>query len=302
MNNYNNEKYFMMRVRGDLHYKTLKDFFTIFNVAKAKMNYLIQNNCCYVNGEVSNYETILKQNDYLMIDISNFEKLDYIPEEKELSILYEDEYLLIINKPSGFIIYPDVKTKTQTIANFVANYYQKNNIDVTIRHCHRLDNQTTGCLVYAKDLITQSAIEKMFADHTIEKTYLAIVEGMFHGKGKINSSIGKDRHVNGKMVTHINGQKALTLYEVIDSTQKASLVKLNLKTGRTHQIRVHMSSILHPLYGDKLYGAVTDGDIMLHCYSLSFNHPILGKKINIKAPLSYNFNKTLKQENLKLSK
>ena len=302
MNNYNNEKYFMMRIRGDFHYKTLNELFKAFNLAKAKINYIIQNNCCYLNGEIASLDTILKQNDYLMIDISNFEKLDYIAEENKLDILYEDDYLLIVNKPSGYIIYPDTKTKTSTMANFVANYYQKNNIDVTIRHCHRLDMQTTGCLVYAKDLITQSAMEKLFETHQIEKNYLTIVEGLFFGKGKISTPIGKDRHINGKMVTHSNGQPALTLYEVIDSNQRTSLLKVNIKTGRTHQIRVHLSSILHPIYGDKLYGSINDSDIMLHCHTLEFNHPILGKKVSVKAPLSYKFNRLLKQENLKINK
>lgn len=297
MNNYN-EKYFYMRVRGNLNYKSLKDFFALFNVAKTKMNYLIANNCCFINGEVATYDSILKQNDYLMIDITKYESLDYLPINKQIQILYEDDYLLIINKPCGYIIYPDDKTKTNTIANFVAHYYQTKQMDITIRHCHRLDNNTTGCLIFAKDLITHSIIDKMFANHQIEKTYLAIVEGMMHGKGTINKPISKDRHINGKMIIHPNGLNALTSYEVISTSQKASLLSIKIQTGRTHQIRVHMSSLLHPLYGDKLYGAVTDSHIMLHCLSLKFNHPILGKKVYIKAPVSQEFNEILKKESL----
>ncbi len=301
MNNYIDEKYFYMRVRGNLHYKKLIDFFKEFNVAKAKMNYLVTNNCCFVNGEVATLDTIIKQNDYLMIEISNYEKLDFIPEEKKLDILYEDDYLLVINKPSGYIIYPDDKSKKNTIANFVANYYKQNNLDISVRHCHRLDNNTTGCLVYAKDIITQSIVDNMFQKHQIEKNYLAIVEGMMHGKGKINALIAKDRHISGKMIVHPKGMNALTYYEVLSTSQTSSLVKLNIKTGRTHQIRVHMSSLLHPLYGDKLYGSINDSSIMLHCYTLEFTHPILGKKLNIKAPIPYEFNKILKQEKLVLN-
>ena len=302
MNNYNNEeKYFNMRVRGNQHYKTLKEVFNEFGVAKAKMNYLISNNCCYLNGEIATYDTSLKQNDYLMVDISNYEKLDYLPDDKKIDILYEDEYLLIVNKPSGYIIYPDDKNKSSTMANFIANYYFNNGIDITIRHCHRLDTQTTGCLVYAKDLITQSAMEKLFSNHLIEKNYLAIVEGMMYGKGKIDSSISKDRHISGKMITHPNGLNALTYYEVLSNSQTSSLVKVNIKTGRTHQIRVHMASILHPLFGDTLYGAITKTNIMLHCYTLEFIHPILGKKLSIKAPIPYEFNKIMKQEKLNIN-
>lgn len=301
MNYINNEHYFMMRVRGNLHHKKLGDFFKTMNISKQKIQYLLSNNCCFVNGELADETKLLNQNDYLMIDISNFEQIDYNSINYKLDILYEDEYLLIVNKPSSVIIY-DQDNKTTSMANYVANYYEKNNLNSTIRHCHRLDKDTTGCLVYAKDLITHSAMSKMFEDNKIKKTYLAVTEGIIFKDGVITSPIGKDRHVNGKMITHPNGQKAITKYKVVSKNQNTSLLCVEIETGRTHQIRVHLSSILHPLYGDKLYGAITESRVMLHCYKLNFVHPILGTRLEITAKIPQDFNNILKKERLSCDK
>lgn len=295
-----NEHYFLMRIRGNLHNKKLIDLFKMMNLAKNKVQYLINNSCCYLNGELCDENKVLNQNDYLMIDISNFEKIDYQPTQFKLDILYEDDYLLIINKPSNYIIYD--KESNETIANYIANYYQEIGLNSSIRHCHRLDKDTTGCLVYAKDLITHSAMSKMFEDNLVKKSYLAIAEGMIVKDGSINTSIGKDRHINGKMVIYSNGQHALTNYKVIDKNPTVSLLSVEIKTGRTHQIRVHLSSILHPLYGDKLYGAVTTSRVMLHCYQLNFVHPILGNRLQITANIPQDFRNTLKKEGLSCNK
>lgn len=295
-----NEHYFLMRVRGNLHNKRLMDFFKTMNVAKNKTQYLLNNHCCYINGELCDETKLLSQNDYLMIDINNFEKIDYLPTKFNLDILYEDEYLLIINKPSGHIIYD--KETNLSVANFIANYYYEIGLNSTIRHCHRLDIDTTGCLVYAKDVITHSVMSKMFEENNIKKTYLAIAEGIIVKDGTINSSIGRDRHNNGKMVIYGNGQKALTNYKVISKNQNFTLLGVEIKTGRTHQIRVHLSSVLHPLYGDKLYGAVTSSRVMLHCYKLSFVHPILGTRLEIVAKIPQDFKNVLKKEKLSCDK
>lgn len=292
------EKYFIARIRGNLNNKTVRDFFLANSLSKPKINYLISNNCTFINGEVATYNTIIKQNDYIMVDISNYEKLDYSPVNKKLEILYEDDYLLIVNKPKETIIYSDDKTKNDTLANIIAGYYTQKELDLTIRHCHRLDADTTGCLIYAKDLITHSAISNMFEKNQIEKYYYAIIEGMLLNDGTINLAIGKDRHINGKMIAYKNGLPALTKYQVLDSSKTASLVKVKIETGRTHQIRVHFSTLLHPLYGDTLYGAITKSRVMLHCQSLKFVHPITGKKIEIKCNIPSDFRQILKANNL----
>lgn len=297
-----NEKYFIARIRGNLNNKKLIDFFNYNAVAKAKTSYLIDSNSTFVNGEVALRDTIIKQNDYIMIDISNYESLDYEPSLRKLEVLYEDDYILIVNKPSGIIVYSSDKTNNDTLANSVAGYYKEKNLDLTIRHAHRLDIDTTGCLLYAKDLITHSKLSDMFSKNEIEKYYYAITEGLILKGGVLNYAIGKDRHINGKMIAYKNGQPAKTIYEVIDSNSTMSLVKVKLETGRTHQIRVHFSTILHPLYGDKMYGAITTSRVMLHCSSLKFVHPITGKKIDITANLPNDFRNILKANNLSCKK
>lgn len=293
----NDERYFIMRIRANYNKYTVGAVLKKLNLSKPKINYIFANNCCYVNGTNETIDKVLLTNDYLMIDISNFEKKEQKVFDYKLDILYEDDYLLIINKPTGFIIYSDDANKN-TIDNMIANYYQQIDLFASVRHCHRLDTETTGCLIYAKDMITHSAISKMFEDGTVKKNYLAIVEGIINKDGSINTSIGKDRHISGKMVIYRNGQYAKTNYKVVSKSDKATLLDVAIETGRTHQIRVHLSSILHPLYGDSLYGAVTTSRVMLHCHKLNFVHPILGTRLEITAPLPHDFRSVLKKERL----
>lgn len=286
------ETYFNAKISKEMHKKTIQSILKTYGLSSSKIKYLFENQCCYVNGEISDENQILKVNDYLMIDISNFEKLDYLPEAYELKILYEDEYLLIINKPPGYIIYPENHRGHSTIVNFVANYYAKKGLNLSIRQCHRLDKDTSGCLIFAKDLITHSAMCKLFENHQIEKTYWAYVEGIIEESGEINFPIGKDRHVNGKMITHSKGKTAHTYYKPLSVKKDKTLLEIRIDTGRTHQIRVHMATIGHPLIGDKLYGAKTNQRVMLHCKTMLFHHPITFENLYIEAPVTDDFRKS----------
>lgn len=291
MTNSLNERYFNAKIGKNMHKKTLIQYFEYYGVANNKIKYFFNNQCCYVNGELYQDNQLLKINDYLTIDISNFEKLDYLADDVNLKIIYEDEYLLVINKPTGHIIYPENNLGHGTIVNMVANFYQKNDLNITVRHCHRLDKDTSGCLVFAKDVITHSAMCKLFENHQIEKTYWAYVEGIVEKPGIINYAIGKDRHINGKMVVYAGGKKAKTTYKPLSNKNNRTLVEVKIDTGRTHQIRVHMATIGHPLVGDVLYGAKSTGRVMLHCKTLSFIHPITGEKLYIESPISDDFKK-----------
>lgn len=291
MTNSLNERYFNAKISKNMHKKTLMKYLESYGLANTKIKYFINNQCCYINGELYQENQLLKINDYLTIDISNFEKLDYLPDNVTFQILYEDEYLLIINKPSGYIIYPENHQGRGTIVNMVANFYQKNDLNLSVRHCHRLDKDTSGCLVFAKDVITHSAMCRLFEKHQIEKTYWAYVEGIIEKPGIVNYAIGKDRHINGKMVVYTNGKKAKTIYKPLSYKNNRTLLEIKIDTGRTHQIRVHMATIGHPLIGDTLYGSQTVGRVMLHCKTLSFVHPITNEKIYIEAPLSADFKK-----------
>lgn len=291
MYNYVKEKYFHMKIGRMNHKKTIKEILHQYNVAQNKIHQLLFHHCCYRNGEIIQPNTLFFINDYLTIDISLFEKMDYLPEDGQLSILYEDDYLFVVNKPSGMIVYPDQSDKIGTLVNLIAKYYQENQLDLTIRHCHRLDKDTTGCLIFAKDLITQSAMAQLFETHQIKKIYWAKVEGKISKAGRIDLPIGRDRHNNGKMVISQTGKKATTFYKPLSSTAQSTLVEIQIATGRTHQIRLHMATIGHPIIGDTLYGSTLNSPLLLHCKSLQWIHPITQDKLVIEAPLPPTFQK-----------
>lgn len=277
---------------------TLKSWFERFYLAKNKINYLIDNKCVTVNGKIINKrDYILNLNDEILIDISNYEAIDYPPCRYNLKIIYEDDYLLVVEKPSGVIMYSENKELENTMANYVAYYYTKTNQNLTIRHAHRLDTDTTGCLVYAKDVITHSVLSNNFKNNKTKKEYFAIVYGIINNEGKIDKKIGRDRHHSGKMIISNSGNDAFTFYKPNKVLKNKTLVDVLLKTGRTHQIRVHLSSIKHPILGDKMYGKNDEYKrVMLHCYHIGFLHPIKNSWIDFYADLPIDMKEIIEKE------
>ena len=267
--------YFKYTIKNKETGKNLNEWLQSFNLAKNKINYLIDNKCITINDElVFKREFILKENDEVVIDVSNYEQIDYLPLRFNLDIVYEDDYILVVNKPSGVIIYPENKELSNTMANYIAYYYTKTNQNRTIRHVHRLDTDTTGCLVYAKDILTHSYLSNLFENSNVKKEYNALVYGIIEKSGKIDTSIGRNRH-NNSMITTPNGLNALTLYKPLNYINDNTLLNVEIKTGRTHQIRVHMASIKHPLLGDTIYGKKDEYKrVMLHCSHIGFIHPV----------------------------
>lgn len=280
-------EYFNYRINEIYDNITIREFLNKLKVAKNKINYFITNKCFYINGENVDIDTILHKDDYLDIDILAFEQIDYLPCEKKVEILYEDDYILIVNKPKKIIIFPENKEENGTMANVIAGLYTLRGEDRTIRHAHRLDKDTSGCLVYAKDVITHSILSSMFENNEVKKDYIAIVENKVKKDGVITSNIGKDRHVNGKMAIARNGKSAFTSYHIEKTYNDVTVLKVRIKTGRTHQIRVHLSSIGHPLLGDYLYGAKIENinSVMLHAKRVTFTHPFTNQVIIVDAPI-----------------
>ncbi len=262
--------------------KTIKEFLKLNNVGRGKVEAIRVNKQSFINGEYKNLETTLKENDCLSFIIN--EEIDFIADDKKLDVVYEDNYILLVNKPSDIIIHPDDKTKGNTLVNIVANYYKEKGINRKVRYIHRLDKETTGLILFAKDFLSEAILLKELQNDNISRKYLAFLEGKLNKKeGIIKANIDKDRHVNGKMCIVKSGKEAISKYKVIKEFKEYSLVEFSLLTGRTHQIRVHASHINHPLLGDVLYGGnmLYSSRVALHSYSISFNHPINKKPIDI---------------------
>ena len=215
----------------------------------------------------------------------------FAPEWMDLSILYEDDFVLVVNKPAGMPVHPAERGGTGSLANAVAAYYESTGQAVAVRHIHRLDADTTGPVLYAKNAFAQTVLDRQMREKKIARVYLAVVAGVPDPpSGTVNAPLGRDRHHAGRRRVSRTGVKAVTHYETVESWagSGASLVRLRLETGRTHQIRVHMSYIGTPIYGDALYGG-PGTELMrrqaLHGESLLFIHPWYGDPRHIKAPL-----------------
>ncbi len=289
--------YFKYTIKKNENNLTLKTWMQSFYLAKNKINYLIDQKLVMVNGKSCyNRDYILTENDEILVDTTNYDRIDYPPYRYNLQIIYEDEYLLVVNKPKGVIIYPENKELEKTMANFVAYYYMKTNQNYAVRHIHRLDTDTTGCLIYAKDIFTHSKLSYFFENNKTKKEYFAIVYGIIEKEGVINQKIGRNRHEN-KMMISPSGSDALTYYYPEKHFDNKTVVKVLLRTGRTHQIRVHLAAIKHPLLGDSLYGAKDEYErVMLHCYHLGLVHPISGLWIDFTADIPNDMEKIINRE------
>lgn len=287
-------KYYIHQIKKEI---TLIDFLKTMSVAKNKINYLIDNNFCYVDGNILKRDSLLKYNDYLMIDLSNYHnEVKYNSCKGNIDVLYEDKYLIVVNKPSGIIIHQDEdKNGKLTLTDMVISYLRNKEDDAVAYPVHRLDKETTGIVIYAKDIITLANLSSLFESKKITKIYNAIVEGKTSYDGTINYSIGTDRHVNNKMVITKNGKPAFTRYETMKLLHGKSMLKVFITTGKTHQIRVHLSAIGHPIVGDTKYGATIPANrTLLHCAEISFKHPNYNKDIVIKCKLPNDMYKFIK--------
>ncbi len=260
---------------------SLIDYLNSFYLSKSKIYTLFLENRIKINDKLAKREDLLKENDVLSIDDNSH--IDFSISDKSIDVIYEDDYLLIINKPQGIIIH-DEKENDNSLSNRVARYYKDNNIDTAIRFAHRLDYDTTGLIIYVKDMLTFSYINHFVENHEIKRTYRCLVGGHLNKKeGRINAPISGDRHNSKKYLVAKNGKEAITDYKVIKEYDGYSLVELLLKTGRTHQIRVHMSYLGHPLLGDSLYGGNNKliKRVALHSYKLNLFHPVYKKEIEV---------------------
>lgn len=296
----------------------------IQNATRNKIQIAIKNGYVTVNDKTikANYKTI--PDDEIRISLPEPPRdTDVVPENIPLNIVYEDKYLLIVNKAAGMVVHPAHQNWTGTLAN--ALVYHFSNLPEMVGNegrpglVHRIDKDTSGLLVIAKEQKTLTNLAEQFFHHTIERTYLALVWGEpKEPKGTINVNLGrslKDRRITAPFPDGDFGREAITHYEVLETLRYVSLVKCNLETGRTHQIRAHMKYLGHPLFNDATYGGnqVLKGTVFskyksfvqncfnimtrqaLHAKSLGFIHPITKEKMFFESELPQDFTDVLEK-------
>lgn len=215
-----------------------------------------------------------------------------VPTKMDLNIIFEDDWILVVNKPAGIAIHPSVLHYSDSLCNGIRFYFDKIGLKKKIRPVNRLDLNTSGLVVFAKCEYIQECLINQMKKNQFKKEYLAVCDGIFDEKsGTINLPIARKENSIIERCISENGQTAITHYEILKEFDNYSLVKCSLETGRTHQIRVHMSAIGHPLLGDSLYGSISDliNRQALHCYNLQFIHPVYNNDLNFFGDLPNDF-------------
>lgn len=238
-----------------------------------------------VNGETALFQQVVQGGDLISITI---EESDYsyqpvlLGEAAKVSVLYEDPHLIIVNKPAGIKTHPNQPEENGTMQNHLAAYLAKSGSRPYV--VHRLDQETSGALMFAKNPLVLPILSRLLEEKQIYRRYQAVVSGKLKGDRTIDQKIGRDRHDRRKRrIDPRGGQTAITHVSVAGGDNKHTEVYCLLDTGRTHQIRVHLTSIGHPIVGDPLYGKETASRLMLHAYEMHFRHPFQQTETTVQA-------------------
>ena len=247
-----------------------------------------------VNGKSVKANYKLRKGDRIEFEIPEAVEPDIVAEDIPLSILYEDADVLVVDKPKGMVVHPAAGHYSQTLVNAVM-YHCKgelSGINGVLRPgiVHRIDRDTTGSIIICKNDMAHNEIARQLKEHSINRRYRAIVTGvLMDEEGTIEGAIGRDKKDRKKLAITADGKHAVTHYKVLQRFKHYTYVECVLETGRTHQIRVHMASIGHPLLGDEVYGRKSDKykceGQCLHAMTLGFHHPRTGEYIEVNAPL-----------------
>src|ERR1041384_4737513 len=272
--------------------------------SRARLQRLIETEDVLVNGKPAKPSYKLREHDELEIELVAPSTTSFVPEPIPIDIVYEDETLVVVNKPAGLVVHPAAGIHSGTLANALAYHFQQlpgSSASVRPGIVHRLDRNTSGLLVVAK---TEAALEHLsdqFRDRTVFKSYAALVHGRVSAdSGRIDQPLARDPTNRTRMAVVRGGRSALSLYRVRQRFDRFTLLDVELKTGRTHQIRVHLAWLKHPVVGDETYGAGRDNTIQdaklravvrnlgrhfLHAEKLAFTHPETGTRVEFSSPL-----------------
>lgn len=270
--------------------------------SRSKIQMMIEKKAILVNQQATKNGYILKEGDQLTIVPFKEEVMEVVPEEMELDIVYEDDALLVINKANGVVVHPGAGNFHGTLVNGLLHYgKQLSGINGTFRPgiVHRIDADTTGLLMVAKTDSAHEALAQQLEQKTTHRKYIALVWGIvMSDTGTIDAPIGRDPKDRKKMAVVAGGKHAITHFKVLKRYTNTTLLEVVLETGRTHQIRVHMNYIGHPVVNDPVYGKkklFDETGQCLHAAELGFVHPTTGKYLEFKSPLPDSFLSILEQ-------
>jgi len=273
--------------------------------SRSTLQRLIREKQVLLRGEPCTPKSAVDIGDKVEIHFPPAQPSELIPENIPLNVLFEDSHLLVLNKPAGIIVHPGSGNAEHTLVHALLHHCkgQLSGIGGIERPgiVHRLDKDTSGCLVIAKSDLAHQRLSLAFQEHSIEKTYLAIVWGKPRMlSGIINQPVGRHPVHRQKMAVTEKGREAITHWKLLKSSEKMSLLELKLETGRTHQIRVHLASIGHPIVGDTTYGKPQNPEWktmadrqMLHACRLAFDHPMKKKRVACESPIPEDMSRIL---------
>lgn len=246
---------------------------SIGNMSTRLTRKLIRGGFITINGMEARSNDLLKTGDKVEVVLETKETQDIIPQDIPIEVAYEDLDLLIVNKPPFMVVHPTRSHLENTLANGVMNYFKNTDQDCIVRLVNRLDRDTSGLVMIAKSQYAHQGMAKKLDNNQIEKNYIAVVEGRLEGKDTIDMPIDRPTPESMKREVMEGGQRAVTHYEALLSSDIMSILSIKLETGKTHQIRVHMKSIGHPIVGDTLYGNESQyiNRQALHAHKLKFS-------------------------------
>jgi len=280
--------------------------------SRSQLQRLIDDEDVLVNGAAARSSYKVREGDVIDVELTAHDDVRFEPEDIPLDIVFEDDCLAVINKPAGMVVHPGAGVSKGTLANAIAYHFDlktqkpereqgRDRAENRVGIVHRLDKDTSGLIVVAKNVETQEALSAAFRDRKVQKSYIALVHGSpREDSGTIGRPIARDRWHRTKMTVAANGRQALTLWKVRARYEKFALLDVEIKTGRTHQIRVHLASINHPVVGDTTYNEGRDNSIansgvkkavehlgrfFLHSAHLAFDHPKTGERQRFDQPL-----------------
>lgn len=293
------KKYIVADKYGDM---SVEDYLkSVMKVSSRHRQRLFRSRNVFVNGRPIHSKQRVKGGDLVAIRLFADASYGVTPQIGPVEVLYEDEAVIVLNKPANMLVHPAGQTDRFTLANYLAGYFQAKGQIITIRPLHRLDRDTTGCVLFAKKPEYQTKLEAQLKAHTLHRFYKALVMGQGimeeYPDGILEGNIAKVPGQPNRRRVEDKGQPAVTHFKLVEEFGPFTLLELWLETGRTHQIRVHMDYAGHPVLGDKMYGTPSRliNRQALHASAIQFQHPVTGQMVEVSAPLPADITSCIEQ-------